>query len=110
MEPENFNMDEITETRRKAIAGSIRIIGIDEMKKLGESLFPFLDHPWREKFFRFITENSSATFRHATTDDGIQFLYCHTHDKGIWFVPGSGTGLMQPAGLKILKEICEAKH
>ena len=106
---ETINMEEITKARRKAIAGSIRTISVEEVKALGERLFPFVDDPWREKFFGFITENAGATFHHATTHDGVQIIYCHAKEKGIWFVPGTGMGPMQPKGLGILKEIVEGR-
>jgi len=54
-------MEEITKARRKAIAESIRTISVEELKALGERLFPLVENPWREKFFGFITENSGAT-------------------------------------------------
>ena len=106
---DTINMEEITEGRRKAIAGSIRTIGVEELKALGEKLFPHMDHPWREKFFAFITENSGATFHHATTHDRVQIVYCHAKDKGMWFMPGIGMGPMQPKGLGILKQIVEGR-
>jgi hypothetical protein len=105
--PENLNMDEITEARRKAIVESIHPIGVEELKALGEGLFPYVDHPWREKFFTFVTENSGATFHHATTHDRIHIFYCQDKDRGMWFTPGSGMGPMQPKGLGIMKEIVQ---
>jgi hypothetical protein len=109
MTPENLNMEEITGARRKAIAGSIRAIGVEELKALGERLFPLVDHPWREKFFGFIAENPGATIYHATAHDGVQFIYCPARDKGMWFLPGTGMGPMQPKGLAILKQIVEGR-
>jgi hypothetical protein len=102
-------MEEITEARREAIAKSIRIINVEELKALGEKLFPLVDHPWREKFFGFIAENAGATFYHATTPDGVQIIYWHDKSKGMWFLPGSGMGPMQPKGLETLKQIVEAR-
>ena len=104
---ETINMEEITKARRKAITESIRTIGVEELKALGEQLFPLMDNPWREKFFSFITDNAGATFHHATTHDHIQIIYCHTRNKGMWFAPGIGMGPMQPKGLGILKQIVE---
>src|SRR6266480_1746985 len=98
---ETINMEEITE--------SIRTISVEELKTLGEQLFPLMDNPWREKFFGFITENAGATFHHATTHDRVQIIYCHTKNKGMWFVPGTGMGPMQPNGLGILKQIVEGR-
>jgi hypothetical protein len=109
MKPENLNMEEITKARRKAIAESIRTISVEELKALGERLFPLVENPWREKFFGFITENSGATFHHATTHDHVQIIYCHAKDKGMWFMPGIGMGPIQPKGLGILKAIVEGR-
>jgi hypothetical protein len=102
-------MEEITKARRKAIAESIRTISVEELKALGERLFPLMDNPWRDKFFDFITENSGATFHHATAHDGVQIIYCYAKDKGMWFLPGIGMGPMQPKGLGILKQIVEGR-
>ena len=116
---ETINIEEITEARRKAIAASIRTISVEELKTLGERLFPFVDDPWREKFFGFITENPGATFHHAITHDGVQIIYSHAKvvvrgigpslEKGMWFLPGTGMGPMQPKGLATLKQIVEGR-
>jgi hypothetical protein len=89
-------MEELTEERRKAIAKSIRPISIEELKTLGEQLFPLIDHPWREKFFGFIAANPGATFHHAIAHDGVQIIYCHAQEKGMWFLPGTGMALRLP--------------
>lgn len=107
---EFMNMDEITEARRKAITETIRPIGVDELKALGEELFPYLDHPWREAFFGFLTDNTGATFYHAATHDRVQIVYCHAKEKGMWFLPGGGMGPLQAKGLRIMKEIVGARH
>ena len=107
MKAENLNMDEITEARRKSVAASIRTIDLAELKALGQKLFPFAGDVWGEKYFAFLDENPGATFHHATTNDGIQIIYCAAKDKGIWFKPGIGSGPMQPKGLAILKQIVE---
>jgi hypothetical protein len=106
---DRIDLDEITEARRKAVAASIRIISIEELRALGEQLFPFVGDPWREKYFAFLDEIPGATFHHATAHDGVQFIYCNTQDKGIWFLPKSGMGPMQPRGRAILKQIVEGR-
>ncbi|MGH8046862.1 MAG: hypothetical protein ACREKL_06420 [Chthoniobacterales bacterium] len=97
-------MDTITEERRRAISASIRSISADEAKALGEKLFPYHDDPWREAFFEFLAQNPHAGFHRATTNDGVEILYCHEKCKGIWFVPGSGAGPLQAAGLAIMNQ------
>jgi hypothetical protein len=103
----DLNMDELTGARRKAVAETIKTISVEELKGLGEGLFPYIDHPWRDRFFSFINENAGATFYYAVTDDRVHFIYCHDKDRGMWFMPGSGMGPMQATGLKIFKEIVE---
>jgi hypothetical protein len=110
MQSENLNMDDLNNERRRAIAETIKPISVEELKALGEGLFPSLEHPWREKFFNFIAENSGATFHHAATADRIHIIYCHAQEKGMWFLPGSGMGLLQAKGLKVMKEIVEGSH
>ena len=109
MQPENLNMEEITDRRRKAIAASLRTISLEELKALGERLFPLVNDPWREKFFDFLTQNPSATYHHGTTHDAIQVVYCNAREKGIWFKPGVGLGPLMPKSLGGLKQIVEAR-
>lgn len=99
-----MDMDEITSARAKAIKASIQPTSTAEMKALGETIFPFLDDPWREAFFGFLAENPNAGFHRATTNDGIEFLYCHEKNKGIWFVPKSAVGPLQAKGLQIMND------
>jgi len=107
MPSENLNMEEVTQARRKSIAETIRSVTVEELKSIGNDLFPTFDHPWREVFFNFVSENATASFYHAVTDDRIHIIYCHTKEKGMWFMPGSGMGPLQAKGLKILKEVVQ---
>ena len=107
MKPENLNMEEITEARLKAIAASIRVMNVAELKALGDRLFPLAGDPWRETYFNFLAENPSATIHHATTHDDIQVVYCNAKGKGIWFKTGVGLGPLQPKSLARLKQVVE---
>ena len=60
----------IDNERRKAIAKSIRIISVQELKKLGEEIFDSPDRPWRQTFLQLIEENPGGTFHHADAGDG----------------------------------------
>jgi len=110
MSLDNLNMEELTDERRKAITESIDTVSVEKLKELGEELFPYHDHPWRETYYNFLAENAGATFYHATTQDRVHIVYCHAKEKGMWFIPGSGMGPLQEKGLKILKKIVEGKH
>jgi hypothetical protein len=105
MEPENLDIEQITQDRRKALEKSIQVISIEDLKSLGEKLFPFSDHPWKQVFFQFIEEHPTDTFYHGATNDGIGIIYCPATEKGMWFTQGRGTGPLQAKGIAILKEI-----
>jgi hypothetical protein len=107
---EKFDLENLNKERRKAIAKSIRVISVEELKELGGDLFPDADNPWRETFFQLIAENAGATFYHAVTSDGVNILYCRDKDKGMWFLPGSGMGPLQARGRKIMNEMIAGAH
>src|SRR5882757_11239789 len=64
----------IDNERRTAIAKSIRIISVEELKKLGEEIFDSPDRPWRQTFLSLIAEHPGATFYHASAGRGVIFL------------------------------------
>jgi hypothetical protein len=105
MDPEDLNIEAITNERRKAIEQTIEPISVEQLKAVGAKIFPTFDHPWRETFFQFLEENSGSTFYHATTHDQVQIIYCPDKEKGIWFLARGGAGPLQATGLRILKEI-----
>lgn len=107
---DNLNMDEVNEARREAIRDTVHTISAEEMRSLGESLFPSAEHPWRERFFAFISENPGATYHHAVTDDNVHILYCGAQERGMWFRPGSGMGPLQAKGLQVMKEVAGTKR
>ncbi len=100
----------IDNERRKAIAKSIRIISVQELKKLGEEIFDSPDRPWRQTFLQLIEENPGGTFHHADAGDGVVFLYSRDGDKGLWYLRGSGIGPLSEGGRRLMKEAIEAGH
>jgi hypothetical protein len=100
----------IDNERREAIAKSIRIISVEELKKLGEEIFDEPDRPWRQTFLSLIAENPGATFYHASAGEGVIFLYAGDEDKGLWYLPGSGIGPLSVAGRQMMKEAIKAGH
>jgi hypothetical protein len=107
---DKFDLENLNKERRKSVAQTIRPIGTEELKKLGNEIFRFADDPWREAYFSFIEENPGASFHHAVTSDGVNVLYCPNKDKGLWFLPGSGMGPLQERGRKAMKEIITGGH
>ena len=98
----------IDNERRKAIAKSIRIISVEELKKLGEEIFDSPDRPWRETFLLVVTENPGGTFYHAFAGEGVIVLYSRDNDKGLWYLPGSGLGPLPEGGRQMIKEAIAA--
>ena len=76
------DVETIDKDRRKAITKSIRIISVEELKKLGEEIFDSPDRPWRQTFLSLIAEHPGATFYHASAGEGRHFSYSHDQDKG----------------------------
>ena len=101
---DKFDFEEITKERRESIAKTIRTASADELKKLGDQIFPYVEDPWREAFFGFIAQNPGATFHYAVTSDGVHIVYCREKDKGIWFLPGVGKGILSSTGRQMMKE------
>ena len=104
---EKFDLDSLNKDRRAAIAKSIRTINIDELKKIGNELFPMAGDPWADLFYEFIGDNRTATFHHALTNDGVHIVYCRDRDKGLWFKPGVGKGPLQERGRTVMKQMIE---
>ena len=101
---DTFDFESITEERRKSIAKTIRPISLEEVKKMGQTLFKYADDPSRDAFNQFIAENPGASFHHAETTDGVNILYCSDKDKGLWFLPGTGLGPLQERGRRAMSE------
>ena len=102
------DVETIDKDRRKAITKSIRIISVEELKKLGQEIFDSPDRPWRETFLRLIEENPGGTFHHADAGRGVIDLYSRDADKGLWYLPGSGIGPLSEAGRRMMKEAIAA--
>jgi hypothetical protein len=81
------DVDAIDSERRKAIAKSIRIISVEELKKLGEEIFDSPDRPWRQTCLSLIAEHPGATFYYASAGQGVIFLYVRDQDKGCGICP-----------------------
>jgi hypothetical protein len=102
---EKFEDAEVIDNeRRKAIAKSIRIISVEELRKLGEEIFEEPDRPWRQTFLSVVTENPGATFYHASAGEGVIFPYSRDNDEGLWYLPGSGIAPMSVGGRQIMQE------
>lgn len=109
MQNDHIDIGNMIKERRKSVEESIRPISNAELKTLQESLFTDPLHPWAEPFRLFAEENSGEVFYHATTSEHVQVVYCRAKEKGIWFRPGVGIGIIQPMALGILREIVDSQ-
>jgi len=98
------DVEAIDDHRRKAIAKSIRVISVEELKMLGEEMFDDPDRPWRQTFLQFIAEHPGATFHHADAGEGVILVYSRDGDEGLWYLPGSGLGPLSKGGRRLMKE------
>jgi len=85
----------INKERRKAITKSIRIISVEELKKLGEEIFDSPDRPWRQTFLSLIAEHPGATFYHASAGEGVIFLTPAIKTRGCGICPEAAWGRCQ---------------
>ena len=99
--------DNTMEERRAMVRKTIRPATIEELKQLAETLFPVVTDPWAERFNTFLTEHSHEKFYLAEAP-GARIVYCRDAGSGIWFIPGTGVGIIQAKGLQALAEIVDS--
>ena len=109
MQNEDFSIKEVMESRCHAVEESLHTISVAELKALTDELFPYVEHPWLEKFSEIVNDPTSGTFHHAMADERVHVLYCHDKDIGMWFIRENGKGPLQPEELKIFRGIVEAR-
>lgn len=100
--------DNTMETRRVAIRKSIRPATLEELQQLGEKCFPVVTDPWAERYAQFLKHHPSAKYYRAQSAEGAEIVYCRDTGQGVWFLPGSGMGVIQPNGLRMLAELTGA--
>ena len=100
--------DNTMENRRVMIRKTIRPATWDELVALGEKRFPVATDPWCIRFNEFLKNHKTAKFYRAEAPGGAEVIYCRDTEKGIWFLPGSGMGIIQPRGLEALKDIVDS--
>jgi hypothetical protein len=100
--------DDTMEIRREAVRRTIRPASYDELVELGEKRFPLVTDPWFVRFSEFLQNNKDSKFYRADAPGGAEVIYCREAEKGVWFLPGSGMGIIQSKGLKALAEIVDA--
>jgi len=100
--------DNTMDNRRAAVRKTIRRATLEELKDLGVKRFPLATDPWCEKYNEFLKQHCDAKFYRAESPEGAEIVYCRDSGQGVWFLPGSGMGIIQPKGLQMLAEIVDA--
>lgn len=100
--------DQTLENRRLKILKTIRPISLDELRKIGELRFPIVTDPWCERFNDFLKSHPDSKYYQAEAPGDAEVFYCRDGEKGIWFLPDKGMGIVQPRGLEMLREIVDS--
>lgn len=100
--------EDTMEVRRAAIRETIRTATYEELMALAEKRFPVATDPWCVRFNQFLQDHKNSKFYRAEIPGGAQIIYSRDAEKGVWFLPDSGMGIIQPKGLKALEEIVDA--
>ena len=97
--------DEDVNERREAIRETIRRVDVSEIRALGKERFGDSADPWAERFNRFLNTHPKARYYQAEVPGGFEIAYCHDTGDALWFLPGSGMGVVQEKGKRFLKEL-----
>jgi hypothetical protein len=100
--------DNTMENRRAVVRKTIRPATLPELEELGEKRFPVVTDPWCEKYHEFLRQNRDGKFYRAESPEGAEIIYCRDAGIGVWFLPGTGMGIIQPKGLQMLAETVDA--
>ena len=92
----------IDNERRKAIAKSIRIISVEELRKLGEEMFDEPDRPWRQTRLEIKIEPtpfaaSSRTQRSAISPAPMTMIDCRDISPRVFSTSSSAALLIETA-------------
>jgi hypothetical protein len=96
------------EKRREAISSTIRPATMQELEELGVKSFPIVTDPWFDRYQNFLKKHSDLKFYRAQSPEGAEVVYCRESNEGVWFLQGTGMGILQPKGLQMLAEIVDA--
>ena len=99
--------DNTMDNRRAWVRKTIRPVTVEELRQLGVERFPIVTDPWCERYNAFLSEHPGARFYRAEIPEGAEIVYCRDTGQGIWFLPGSGMGIIQPKNLQVLAEIVD---
>jgi hypothetical protein len=97
--------DAETEARLDCIRRSIRRCDEATLRAMAEQVFPVVSDPWYDKFLNFIERNRSGGLYLAQSTEGAHVIYGASRGEGVWALPGTGMGILQPKTLAALADI-----
>lgn len=97
--------DEAVNERREAIRKTIRRVDVSRIRALGAERFGNAADPWEERFNKFLNTHPDARYYQAEVPGGFEIAYCHDTGDALWFLPGSGMGVIQEKGRRFLKDL-----
>ena len=100
--------DQTLENRKLMIRKTIRRAEVSKLRALGDKYFKVATDPWCEHYNKFLHDHATARYYLAETPEGAEIAYCRDTEQGVWFLPDSGMGIIQPRGLGFLKEIVDS--
>lgn len=100
--------EETMEIRRAVIRQTIRAATWQEVAEMVAQQFPIVTDPWCVRFNEFLETHKNAKFHRAEAPGGAVVIYCREAHAGVWFIPGTGMGIIQAKGLQALAEIVDA--
>src|SRR6476646_113682 len=97
---------ELYEARRKAVQESLEPISVGELRKVAEEHDEeFAANPWQEECLQLMAEQPPPAFYRALPEANVVVYYCPDADFGIWIKAGVGTGKLNDADKRLLKEV-----
>jgi hypothetical protein len=94
--------------RKESARRTLREVSTEELRALGEQLFPDSTHPFAEPFSKFIDEHASEKAVRGETSDRVSFVYYPRANRGIWYMlddKGVSVGLLGTSAANALAEL-----
>lgn len=96
------------ENRKTMVRKTIRPATREELRKLGEERFPVVTDPWCIRYNEFLSAHPEGSYYRAEIPEHAEIIYSREADRGVWFLPGKGMGILQPKGREIMADAVDA--
>lgn len=93
--------------RRASAEKTLHPITQEELRALGEKLFPDLSHPWSTIYLKFIEEHPLEEALQGEVPGDVSFVYYPVTQRGFWYQFTDGVKGIGPLGDGALKALAE---